>query len=141
MKQHEVKVYVDGKENKTYEEWVLREIQKFENIEEMRKKIDINNIIKVKKCPKCNSRKFMVDSKKQMYYCKNCKIGGDIFTYIMQTQDKTFSEVVEEIEEKQKNDKNDKEKILSNKVFKGIYPSCDPKKKYEWNMPRMKNKN
>lgn len=48
--------------------------------------------------------------------------------------------VIQTITEKW-NDKNDKKKTLIDKVRKGIYPSYEPKNKYEWNMPGIPNKN
>lgn len=63
-------------------------------VEKVRQKTNIANIITDKKCP-CCGKELTVSEKKQMYYCFDCKNGGNVFTYIMQTTGKNMSEAVE----------------------------------------------
>lgn len=77
--------------NKMIEEWE-NGVDDF--VEEVRNGCNISDIITEKKCPKCG-KELTVSEEKQMYYCFDCKNGGNVFTYIMQTTGKNMKEAVE----------------------------------------------
>lgn len=63
-------------------------------VEDLRNKANISDVIIDKKCPKCG-KELTVSEEKQMYYCFDCKNGGNVFTYIMQTTGKNMKETIE----------------------------------------------
>lgn len=77
-------------------------------VEEIRSKNDIVDVIsgyvKLQKkgssyfglCPFHNEKSpsFSVSRQKQMYYCFGCGVGGNVFTFIMEYENYTFSEAV-----------------------------------------------
>ena len=87
-----------------------------EIIEEVRSRNDIVDLIStyvpLKKkgssyfglCPFHNekSASFSVSPGKQMYYCFGCGAGGNVFTFLMEYENLTFVEAMEELAEKYK---------------------------------------
>lgn len=67
-----------------------------DEIERIRQSNNIINVIKNKRCYKCGSVKhFKVSEKKQMYYCFNCGVGGNVYTYLMDKYSINFLEAVD----------------------------------------------
>ena len=80
-------------------------------IDEVRKRNDIVQVVsqyvKIKKrgsnyfgcCPFHNERtpSFSVSPSKQIYYCFGCGAGGDVFSFVMQYENKTFQEAVQDL--------------------------------------------
>ncbi len=83
-------------------------------IEEVRMKNDIVDVIsgyvKLQKkgssyfglCPFHNEKSpsFSVSRQKQMYYCFGCGAGGNVFTFLMEYENYTFTEAVEYLAER-----------------------------------------
>lgn len=79
-------------------------------VEEIREKADlilvVNNYTPLRRkknkhiaylfCPFCGKgNRFTADSEKQLYHCFGCGKGGDIFTFVMETRDMSFSEAIQ----------------------------------------------
>ena len=82
-----------------------------EIVEEVRSRSDIVDIISqyvklhrrgsnyVGLCPFHNEKtgSFSVSAGKQMYYCFGCGAGGDVFAFLMNYENETFSEALQEL--------------------------------------------
>lgn len=68
-----------------------------EYVEKVRQKTDIAKIVRNNKCYKCGSE-LTVSREKQMYYCFNCKEGGNVFTYLLATTGKNMKEIVTDLD-------------------------------------------
>lgn len=80
-----------------------------EFVEEVRNSCDIVEIISeyvdlkksgknfIGKCPFHNEKtpSFTVTPEKQMFYCFGCKVGGNVYTFIMEKENLTFPEAIE----------------------------------------------
>lgn len=86
---------VNGKtEKNVLKGYEIKEVKMTDDfIEELRQKTNIAEVIVDKKCPCCGGE-LSISEKKQMYYCFDCKKGGNVFTYLTQTTGKSFKEVV-----------------------------------------------
>ncbi len=85
-----------------------------EFVDEVRQRSDIIDIISpyvnlkrsgsnyVGLCPFHNEKtaSFSVSADKQMYYCFGCGVGGNVFTFLMEYENLTFTEALEQLAEK-----------------------------------------
>src|SRR5262245_63659032 len=47
-------------------------------------------------CPRCGGRdRFSINLRKQVFFCRGCRVGGDVISMVQWLDDRTFTQAVE----------------------------------------------